>query len=79
MKEDMIADLWTAVIEYIPEKHKKETASEFVNILLDYNIKDSMLDSLQGIDPYLDQAIEYAVDDKVDSDDESYDYEEDED
>jgi hypothetical protein len=81
MKEDMIADLWTAVVEHIPEKQKKETAADFVNILLDYNIKDSMLESLQGVDPYLDQAIEYAIDGEEisDDEDEDYDYDEDED
>ena len=79
MKEDMIADLWTAIVEHIPEKQRKETAADFVNILLDYNIKDSMLESLQGVDPYLDQAIEYAIDgEDIGDEDDSYE-EEDED
>ena len=75
----MIADLWTAIVEHIPEKQRKETAADFVNILLDYNIKDSMLESLQGVDPYLDQAIEYAIDgEDIGDEDDSYE-EEDED
>jgi hypothetical protein len=79
MKEDMLADLWTSIVEFLPEKQRKEAAGEFVNVLLDYNIKDSMLESLQGVDSYLDQAIDYAIDgEEIDNDDEEY-YEEDED
>jgi hypothetical protein len=82
MKEDLIADLWTVVVEHIPEKQRKDVATDFVNTLLDYGIKDSVLESLQGVDPYLDQAIEYAIDGEEISDDEEdhYDgYNEDED
>jgi len=62
MKEDLIADIWNVVIGHIPEKHRADVAADFVNTLLDYGIKDSMLESLQGVDPYLDDAIEYAID-----------------
>lgn len=62
MKEDLIADLWTVVVEHIPEKQRADVASDFVNTLLDYGVKDSVLESLQGIDPYLDDAIAYAID-----------------
>jgi hypothetical protein len=79
MKEDMLADLWISIVGFLPEKQRKEAAGEFVNVLLDYNIKDSMLESLQGVDSYLDQAIDYAIDgEEIDNDDEEY-YEEDED
>jgi hypothetical protein len=77
MKEDLIADIWTLVIEHIPEKDRKDVASDFVNTLLDYGIKESTLQSLMGVDPYLDDAIEYSIDDE---DIEEYDdYNEDED
>ena len=79
MKEDLIADLWTVVIEHIPEKHRKDVAAEYVNTLLDYGVKDSVLQSLLGIDSYLDQAIEYAIDGddiEEDEDPEYYDDEE---
>jgi hypothetical protein len=72
MKEDLIADLWTVIIEHIPEKHRKDVAADYVNTLLDYGIKDSVLESLQGVDPYLDQAIEYAIDgEEIEEEDES--------
>jgi hypothetical protein len=80
MKEDVIADLWNVVIEHIPEKHRKDVAADYVNTLLDYGIKDSVLESLMGIDPYLDDAIQYAIDGSSDyeEEDEDYNYNEDE-
>jgi hypothetical protein len=78
MKEDLIADIWTLVIEHIPEKHRKDLAADFVNTLLDYGIKESILQSLLGVDGYLDDAINYAIDGE-DIDDEDPEYYEDED
>jgi hypothetical protein len=78
MKEDLIADLWNVVIEHIPEKHKKDVAADYVNTLMDYGVKESTLESLMGIDPYLDNAIEYVIDDEeIESDDPDYDEDED--
>ena len=77
MKEDLIADMWTLVIEHIPEKHRKDLAADFVNTLLDYGIKESVLQSLLGVDGYLDDAINYAIDGE-DIDDEDPEYYEDE-
>ena len=78
MKEDLIADIWTLVIEHIPEKHRKDLAADFVNTLLDYGIKESVLQSLLGVDGYLDDAINYAIDGE-EIDDEDPEYYEDED
>ena len=72
MKEDLIADIWTLVIEHIPEKQRAGVASDFVNTLLDHGVKDSVIESLQGVDPYLDDAIEYAIDGEEIEDDEDY-------
>ena len=77
MKEDLIADIWTLVIEHIPEKHRKDLAADFVNTLLDYGIKESVLQSLLGVDGYFDDAINYAIDGE-DIDDEDPEYYEDE-
>jgi hypothetical protein len=77
MKEDLIADIWTLVIEHIPEKHRKDLAADFVNTLLDYGIKESVLQSLLGVDGYIDDAINYAIDGE-DIDDEDPEYYEDE-
>jgi hypothetical protein len=72
MKEDLIADIWTLVIEHIPEKHRKDLAADFVNTLLDYGIKESILKDLTGVDSYLDDAIDYAIDGEEIEDDEDY-------
>ena len=73
MKEDLIADIWTLVIEHIPEKHRKDLAADFVNTLLDYGIKESVLQSLQGVDGYLDDTINYAIDgESIDDEDPEY-------
>jgi len=72
MKEDLIADIWTLVIEHIPEKHRKDLAADFVNTLLDYGIKESILKDLMGVDSYLDDAINYAIDGEEIEDDEDY-------
>lgn len=62
MKEELIADLWTLVVEHISEKSRGDVASDFVNTLLDYGIKESTLQSLVGVDSYLDDAINYVTD-----------------
>jgi hypothetical protein len=74
MKEDLIADLWSVVVEHIPEKQRANVATDFVNTLMDYGIKETTLDSLQGVDPYLDDAIEYVIDgeDIAEEEDEYY-------
>ena len=77
MKDDLIADIWTLVIEHIPEKHRKDLAADFVNTLLDYGIKESTLQSLLGVDAYLDTAIQYAVDgEEIEEEDEGSDEDE---
>ena len=77
MKEDLIADLWHVVIGHIPEKQRPDVATDFVNTLLDYGIKESVLDSLKGVDSYLDDAIDYVIDgEEIEDDEDSYEDEE---
>ena len=76
MKEDLIADLWNVVVEHIPEKQRADVAADFVNTLMDYGIKESVLDGLQGVDPYLDDAIQYAIDGEDIEEDDYYEDEE---
>jgi hypothetical protein len=76
MKEDLIADLWNVMIEHIPEKQRKDVAADYINTLLDYGVKESIIQSLVGVDPNLDDAIQYAID--SDDIDEDLDYYEDE-
>jgi hypothetical protein len=64
MNQDLLADVWNVLGERIPEKDKQDAASEFVNLLLDYDITETTLEGMLGIDTYLDTAIEYALDEE---------------
>ena len=64
MNQDLLADIWNMLGERIPEKDKQDAATEFVNTLLDYDIAESTLEGMLGIDTYLDTAIEYAIEDE---------------
>ena len=64
MNQDLLADIWNVLGERIPDKDKQDAAAEFVNTLLDYNIAESTLEGMLGIDTYLDTAIEYAIEDE---------------
>jgi len=77
MNESLVADIWTLLVEHIPEKYRNDAASEYINTLLDHGIKEGVLNGLLGIDPYLDEAITYAIDGE-EIEDEYDDYQEDE-
>ena len=79
MKEDLIADIWNVMIEHIPEKSRKDVAYDFINTLMDYGIKDSVIESLLGVDSNLDDAIQYAIDGHEIEDDGDEDFYSDED
>ena len=80
MKEDLIADIWNTFIEHVPEKAKKDIAYDFINVLLDNGVKESVLEGLIGVDSHLDAAIDYAIDGANGyEDEEETDYYEDED
>ena len=80
MKEDLIADIWNTFIEHVPEKAKKDIAYDFINVLLDNGVKESVLEGLIGVDSHLDAAIDYAIDGGEGyEDEEETDYYEDED
>jgi hypothetical protein len=63
MEANMIADIWSVLSEKIAEKDKQEAAQEYVNTLLDYDIPETTLEGMMGIDTYLDAALEYVLDD----------------
>jgi hypothetical protein len=68
MNTDLIAEIWQGLVDHMDDKSKQDAAHNFVNILVDYDIKDKELDALLGIDEYLDQAVEYAIDEDYDED-----------
>ena len=64
MEANMIADIRGVLSEKIAEKDKAEAAQEYVNTLLDYDIPESTLEGMMGIDTYLDAALEYVLEDE---------------
>ena len=73
MSPELLADIWNAFSDHLPEKDKNEIAQNYITILLDYGITESDLQSLSGIDTYLDTAIEYAIDEEVIEDQDEWD------
>ena len=50
MEANMIADIWGVLSEKIAEKDKTEAAQEYVNTLLDYDVPETTLEGMMGID-----------------------------
>jgi len=75
MNETQIADIWLLFKEYVDKKTLETVAERYVDLLADHGVSDKILENATGYDDYLDNAIEYYLDETdVDSDD---DYEED--
>jgi hypothetical protein len=68
----MLADIWNVLSDKIAEKDKADAAQEYVNTLLDYDVPESTLEGMIGIDTYLDSALEYALEDEPLDDDEEW-------
>jgi hypothetical protein len=70
MNESLIADIWTLILEVLPEKHKENLSTEYVTLLLDNGISESTMTKLLGVDPYLDGAINSVIIDEDEDDEE---------
>lgn len=84
MEEDLIIEVWDVFKEYISDKNKDIAANHFVDMLIGKDVEPSVLKSLIGYDSHLDDAINLALQDELEEEDESYDedgwdYNEDED
>lgn len=86
MNENLIVDLWNLIKDSTDQKKLSGVAENFVDLLADYGISDSVLDACLGSDDYLDEAISYYLEKEGDSeggfeeDEEDYeDYDEEED
>lgn len=76
MKEEQIADIWTLFKGYLDKKSVDIAAEKFVDLLADYGVSDELLQDLLGIDPDLDNAIQYYLELDQDLYDEEYDEDE---
>jgi hypothetical protein len=79
MEEDLIIEVWDVFKEYISDKNKETAANHFVDMLIGKDIETSVLKSIMGYDPHLDDAILLATADEEEDVEEDYDYNEDED
>lgn len=82
MEEDLIIEVWDVFKEYISDKNKEVAANHFVDMLLGKDVEVSVLKGLIGYDPFLDDAIELALEDEEQDNEndyeDSWDYDEDE-
>jgi hypothetical protein len=74
LNETQIGDIWMLFSEFIDKKQSEAVAERYVDLLADFDVSDRVLQNATGVDPVLDQAIEYYLDE--DSDDEEDDLKE---
>jgi hypothetical protein len=83
MEEDLIIEIWDVFKEYIPDKNKEVAANHFVDMLIGNDVEPGVLKALQGYDTHLDDAINLALQDdfeeEEDYDEDGWDYNESED
>tara|TARA_Y100000114_G_scaffold51739_2_gene47229 strand:- start:9440 stop:9679 length:240 start_codon:yes stop_codon:yes gene_type:complete len=72
--EDMFADFWNVVREYVPAKDRQSAADHIVSVLVDAGADDTILYALRDCDKYMQEAV---TEELGESDD--YDIDEDED
>lgn len=70
LNETQIGEIWSMFAEYIDKKIISVAAEHYVELLVDSGVRDQTLKHAIGIDYYLDQAIQYYLeeDDKDDED-----------
>jgi len=66
LNETQIGELWLLFADYIDKKQLDSVAERYVELLLDNGVSDRTLQSALGVEPVLDQAIEYYLDEEDD-------------
>lgn len=75
MDEQLIIEIWDTFKEYIPQKNLDNAATHFVDFLVDHDVSSGTLESLQGMDGHLDDAIKNVLqDDDYDDEEEELDF-----
>jgi len=64
MEEDLIIEIWDTFKEYVPEKTRDNAAAHFIDFLIGRDVEMSVIESLSGVDPHLDNAIETVMDEE---------------
>lgn len=73
LNETQIGDVWLLFSDHIDKKHLDEVAERYVELLVDNGVNDRTLQHSTGVDPVLDQAIQYYLEDN-DEDQEELDF-----
>ena len=80
MNTEFLADLWSTLVDYVPENKRKDLAYNYVSLLTDFDVPQGTIEGMMGIDSHLDNAIEYAIDNEtVDDEDLIGDFDENDD
>jgi hypothetical protein len=73
LNETQIGDIWLLFSDFIDKKQMEAVAERYVDLLADHGVSDKVMQSAAGVDPILDQAIDYYMDeDDTDNDDDDY-------
>jgi cytosine/adenosine deaminase-related metal-dependent hydrolase len=72
LNEQQIGDIWVFFSEYIDKKQLEAAAERYIDLLADFGVTDRIMQAATGVEPTLDQAIEYYLDEE-DDEDEDYD------
>jgi len=67
LNETQISDIWLNFVEYIDKKQLETVAERYVDLLADFGMPDKVFKGAIGVDEILDQAIEYYLNDDIDS------------
>jgi hypothetical protein len=73
LNEQQIGDIWVFFTEFIEKKQLETAAERYVDLLADFGTTDRVMQGAIGIDPVLDQAIEYYMDEESDEDEDDID------
>jgi hypothetical protein len=74
LNESQIGDIWLLFSDFMDKKQVESAAERYIDLLADYGVTDRVLSAATGVDPVLDQAIDYYLDEEeIDSDDEDED------
>jgi hypothetical protein len=74
LNETQIGDIWVLFTDFIDKKQVEGAAERYVDLLADFGVSDKVLQSVSGVDPILDQAINFYLDEESEEDeDEDYD------
>ncbi len=76
LNETQIGDIWLLFSDFIDKKQMEAVAERYVDLLADHGVSDKVMQSAAGVDPILDQAIDYYMDEDDAGDDEDDDYKE---